>query len=91
MSQSCLLLDVSGTSTAWAGLVVAERSRTPEVQSAVQAQKEWMEEIGRILAQDVPGEPEETAAEQRQELTRMEFEALVARVAALERRMRPEE
>lgn len=71
--------------------VWVERSRTPELQSAVQAQKECIDEIERILAQDVPGEPEETAAEQRQELTRAEFEALVARVAALERRMRPDE
>jgi len=71
--------------------VWVERSRTPELQSAVQAQKECIEEIERILTQDLPGEPVEHAVEQSQEVTRAEFEALVARVAALERRMRADE
>jgi hypothetical protein len=71
--------------------VSVERSRTPELQSAVEAQKECIEEIERILAQDLPREPAESAAEQSQEVTRAEFEALLMRVAALERRMRADE
>jgi len=71
--------------------VWVERSRTSGLQSAVQAQKECIEEIEGILAQDLPGEPAERAVEQSRAVTRAEFEALVARVAALERRMRADE
>jgi len=63
-----------------------ERSRSRELPSAVQAQKECIEEIERILSRDGAEEPEVDAPAQGHEhhVSREEFEALVARVAALE-------
>jgi hypothetical protein len=64
-----------------------ERSRSTELQSPVQAQKECMEEIERLLGQrpagqsPVSGSPDDAAPV----VARAEFDALVVRVTALER------
>lgn len=71
----------------------AERSRGAELQSAVRAQKECIEEIERILAQDRPVGPSMDGPVEvhEREVTRAEFDALLARVTALERGIdRPE-
>jgi len=75
---------------------VAERSRSDALRSAVQAQRECMEEIRRALTRD-PGDPtrdpgDEAAAPKDavagnggpERVTRAEFDALLARVARLE-------
>lgn len=65
-----------------------ERSRSPKLQSPVQAQKECMEEIERILAQDpsATSQIENSPGGGAPVVSRAEFDALAARVAALERR-----
>lgn len=65
-----------------------ERSRSPKLQSPVQAQKECMEEIERILAQDSSATSQigNSVDDGAPVVSRAEFEALAARVAALERR-----
>lgn len=67
-----------------------ERSRSPKLQSPVQAQKECMEEIERILAQEASETPqmENFLGDGAPVVSRAEFDALAARVAALERRSR---
>lgn len=64
-----------------------ERSRTGDLQSAVQAQRECIEEIERRLAPGAGREPATPGPAEGDEraVTREEFDALVARVAALER------
>lgn len=63
-----------------------ERSRTGNLQSAVQAQRECIEEIERRLAPNAVREPATpgSAEEEERAVTREEFDALAARVAALE-------
>ena len=64
--------------------VSAERSRSGKLQSAVQAQKECIEEIERLLAQN----GSTPSAANDGPVSRAEFEALQARVDALEHRVR---
>lgn len=70
--------------------ITVERSRGGAVQSAVQAQRECIEELGRLLAGGSGSDDEGVAAIQPEpsgrSVSRSEFEALAARVAALERR-----
>jgi hypothetical protein len=74
-----------------------ERSRSAEVHSAVQAQKECIDEISRLLAGD--GATAEVGSEveaghrdppRGRGVARWEFDALVQRVSALERRAETE-
>ena len=66
--------------------IAAERSRSRELQSAVQAQKECIDEIERLLAEGGPVQPpgNESSAALGGAVSRAEFEVLVARVEALE-------
>ena len=70
--------------------IAAERSRSAELQSAVHAQKECIHEIERLLAQGRPVQTAENdlSAVPAGAVSRAEFEALAARVEALERRLR---
>jgi isopentenyl diphosphate isomerase/L-lactate dehydrogenase-like FMN-dependent dehydrogenase len=67
--------------------LVAERARSAELDSPVQAQRECVDElVGRVEAAGAAG-ASTTAAEARSAgvVSRAEFDALVARVAELER------
>lgn len=70
--------------------IAAERSRSGELQSAVQAQTECIDEIERILAEGRPVQPaaDDSSARLEGAVSRAEFEALAARVEALERSLR---
>ena len=67
--------------------ICVERSRSGDLQSPVQAQKDCIAEIERLLAQNRPEEPEVEggADDPHAAVTRAEFEKLVTRVEALER------
>jgi hypothetical protein len=58
---------------------VAERARTDSLRSAVQAQRECIDEIRRVLGGE-PSEPPPAAS-----VSREEFDGLAERVARLER------
>ncbi len=68
-----------------------ERARTELLRSAVQAQRECIDEIRRRLAHDTPdqelsrGTVEAEQGSDDEWVTRREFDALVTRVAELER------
>ena len=66
--------------------IAAERSRSGELQSAVQAQRDCVDEIERLLAEGGPVQPpgDESSVAPGGAVARAEFEALVARVEALE-------
>jgi hypothetical protein len=73
--------------------MAAERGRTAELDSPVQAQSECIEELKRALPASPPAdvaldlsEPEPAAS---RPVTRAEFDALAARVRALESSARP--
>jgi hypothetical protein len=88
-SQGWTVVRVTHVPTA----LVIERPRSARLQSAVQAQKECIEEIADILAEDKPPPAEEPApaAQPRRGVSRTEFEALAERVARLEERIAPDE
>jgi hypothetical protein len=67
-----------------------ERARGDRLQSPVQAQTECLEELRLVVASGDPSPRgvEETPAPDRRPVSRDEFEALAARVAALERAVR---
>lgn len=66
--------------------IAAERSRSGGLQSAVQAQKECIDEIERLLAEDRLVQPvaDDSSAAPGGAVSRAEFEALASRVEALE-------
>ena len=66
--------------------IAAERSRSGELQSAVQAQKECIDEIELLLAEGRAVQPaqDDSSAALEGAVSRAEFEALAARVEALE-------
>lgn len=71
---------------------VAERHRSEALRSAVQAQRECIDELERRLSGEAPpapepGETEGAAASVSAAVSRAEFVALEARIARLERRL----
>jgi hypothetical protein len=70
--------------------LVVERERTNALRSAVQAQKECVEEIRELLHSGASPAPEAASGPRRAPLglvPRAEFDRLAARVAALEERV----
>ena len=64
--------------------LVAERTRSPELDSPVQAQRECVEELNGRVGAAAPTAKSERAAGP---VSREEFDALTARVAELERQL----
>jgi hypothetical protein len=88
-SQGWMAVRVTHIPTA----VFADRSRSDDLKSPVQAQRECIDEIKRVLASSessrppITSEPSSPSSHDPSPVSRTEFESLSARVARLERQI----